>query len=267
MATEIEVDDASSLEEHDEVVVGEVDTSDEALNQAAEEAGTLVDEDIEENLEESEDGDVEEEENLEEEPEDNTARTKLGRKVKAQESLISEISTKLDLLINAQVDRVGTGEEAEVEDELDYDEPLTAKSLKSLLPKLLQEDKVSKTEKQATYEKGFLAEIINQGVNMEESVHDGITQVLLDKYNKIITGDPKVDAELAFLKAERDYNLAHIGSKKKSLRGKTAPNVDKPGKKGAAPKAVNMKKLDKSAQDFVDKLGLDANFVQRALGK
>jgi len=263
MGQGIEVDDASPLEDHEEVVVEEVDTSNEALDKAAEEAGTLdIEEETDENLNEEE-----EREGLEEEPEDNAERTKLGRKVKAQEDLLNDLNVKLDLLLSNKVEGLGKEEELEVEDEFDYDEPLTAKSLKSLLPKLLREDSDSKTKKQATYEKGFLAEIVSQGMNMDETVHDEITQVLLEKYNKIITGDPKVDAELAFLKAERDYTLAHTGNKKKVLRSNVAPEIDKPGRKGAAPKAVKMKKLDKSAQDFVDKLGLDAEFVQRALGK
>lgn len=255
------VEEASPLEVEGEVEVEEVDTSNEALDKAAEETVELEEDLIEEVAE------IEEELEEVDEPVDNAARTKLGRKVKAMDVKMDDISTKLSLLLSNQIDTLeGKQGEAEVEDDFDYDEPITPKDLKRLLPKMVEEMEQKKNNKKASYEKEFLSALISQGSELEESVHDEITQIMLEKYNKIITGDPKVDAELAFLKAERDYSVANVGGKK-VLRGQKAPVVDKPGGQKKVAKAVKIKKLDKAAQEFVDRMGLSTEFVQNALGK
>jgi hypothetical protein len=121
------------------------------------------------------------------------------------------------------------------------------------------------TEKQRTYEQGFLAEIVQQGVDLDEGVHDKITEIMLERYNKVLTGDPRVDAELAFLKAERDYSQENAGGKK-VLRSNKAPATDKPAARAPKKKAVNVKKLDKHAQDFISRLNLSEEFVNKTLG-
>lgn len=216
-------------------------------------------EDIKENLQEVE-------KKLEDE-DDNTEKTRLGRKVKILQEQFGELNSKIDQLIALQT-KTPESLDTEVDGfDTDLEIPLSKSDLEKLLPEILEKNEKKKIETKQNYEKVFVGEILNNlGKNLTEKQHKEVEDILLSNYNEIITGDPKVDALINFTKAERDWAALGKGSKKVALLKDTPPAHDK-DEDGEKIEVSNlMSKLDPAAREYAEKVGLSAKDIKKALG-
>lgn len=216
-------------------------------------------EDLKENLEDAE-------KKLEEE-EDNVEKTRLGRKVKLLQEQFGELNSKIDQLLALQT-KVSEKPLEDLNDfETDLEIPLSKSDLEKLLPEILEKNEKKKTETKQNYERVFVTEVLNNlGKNLSEKHHKEVEEILLNNYNQIITGDPKIDALINFTKAERDWAALGKGSKKIPLKQDTPPEHDKDldGEKIETSSLLN--KLDPAAREYAEKLGLSNQDIKKALG-
>lgn len=251
-------DEASRLEDE-----GVVDTSDDALSRAADGA-------LDEGLDEEEGeldgvGEGEEEAGGDEggegdkkpekdEPDDNAERSRLGRKVKEQEQLLQTILLELQSLKKPAAEPV----EEEEDDE--------ALAEEARLEKLLERIQQKKEAKKTSYESKYLATLHTITKDVDEAEHKAIVEIMLSKYNKVITENPEVDAELNYRKAEADYLRSGVGKRKAPLRGDKPPKVEIPESKKKGAEALDVE-LDDFAKEFVAKTKMSTDSIKKALKK
>jgi len=123
----------------------------------------------------------EDEGELPEEPEDNAARSKLGRKVAAmfrKQDRVEEILDKLtSLLEKSQVTQPVQDEEEE--EFFDEDEPLTPKKLEEILEKRERQ----REEQAAQYENGYIKKVAELGSDLTPEEHEEIVNEMMANFN------------------------------------------------------------------------------------
>jgi len=156
----------------------------------------------------------EDEGELPEEPEDNAARSKLGRKVAAmfrKQDRVEEILDKLtSLLEKSQVTQPVQDEEEE--EFFDEDEPLTPKKLEEILEKRERQ----REEQAAQYENGYIKKVAELGSDLTPEEHEEIVNEMMANFNVRYTNNPELDAERNYLKAERAVLRKKLAKPKKS---------------------------------------------------
>lgn len=224
------------------------DNFDEELARAAEEVRSAgeeveeIEEEIKEVIEE-----VEEQEEAEEpvEVKDNKESSRLGRKVKKLEETISELT---DLISRMEVAK-------QTEEEVNPDDIITVGEMDKYIENRENKKKAERLQYQQQYALTF--------TNMNnESFSEEIEEEMYKKFNEVVTGDPKRDAQINFLRAKTSILEKKVGEKKVPVKGETPPGINT-GSKVAAPKK-KQKQLDPAAEAFLKKEGLDRDWVDGA---
>lgn len=143
----------------------------------------------------------------------------------------------------------------------DGDDIMTRNDLVSLLD---ARDKDA-TTKQAQYEKFYLGHI-NKLKGESPELHDSVVKEMMENFNTRYSNDPEADADRNYYKAVKAVMVK--GVKTNPLKGDDAPSALGVGgttEQDSSGKAGVMPQLDKFAQDYVEKMGLDAEFVKEAL--
>lgn len=173
---------------------------------------------------------------------ENAERSKLGRKVKTLEEQITRLS---GLLERKQ-------QEQEPEDSI-----LTPENLPKYIERLEQERSHKKQEYSSSYTSKF-AEI-----GAEDENFDDVWAEMYANHNAVVTGDPSVDAQINYLKAQ---NALLKKGPKNPVQGKgattnTAVNIPD----GMQKKQTVMPKLDHVAAEFLKKTGLSPEWAAKKL--
>lgn len=183
----------------------------------------------------------------------------LGRKVKGLEDKFSSVEDKIDILLDAGTQKIEDTDTDIIDEDFI---PTTRKELSQFMDK-----RDNEKEKEA---KNYDQKYMNTFSKFkEEEDHDDIINELKENFNFKNTNDGALDAEMNYLKASRAFY------RKKSVSGKSETPLkgEKPkGPLGAGSEgertmdtgSTTIPKLDKFAQDFVDKLGKSEEFVKKA---
>jgi hypothetical protein len=193
-------------------------------------------------------------------------KTKLGRKFKVLQDQFFNLSTKLDALLNMQMSNSKQVDSSQSSDE--DDEIITLSKLKSILPAKLEEISREKDKTKNDYENAFAHEVVNVlGNGMDEGKFNEVTQIMLKDYNEKATGNPKIDAQLAFVKAERDWtSLNSIDKKKINLKEETpSKHIDSTVKVNTED-SFDMNKLDPAARAYAERVKLSPGDIKKMLG-
>jgi hypothetical protein len=202
---------------------------------------------------------------------DPAEKSRLGRKIKTIEQKFDSLSDKLEQLILLQTLNAENAErkpEPEQEDE-DAEALITKADLQKLIPEYIRKQKEAETGETEKYRKGYIKEVTHKlGVDLSDDEHSAVVKIMLSKYNAKETGDPKIDAQLNFLKAERDWvALGGKATVKSKLRQQKAPGHDDEsgadkGKAGVGEDLL--KKLDPAAADYAKKMGFTNDQIKKA---
>jgi len=177
----------------------------------------------------------------------------------------TSVEDKIDILLDAGTQKI----EDPNADIAGLDEefiPTTRKEFNQLL-----DERDKQKESQAkNYDQKYMGEFTKF---KEEEDHDEIIKELKENFNFKTTNDGARDAEMNYLKASRAFY------RKKSVSGKSLDTPLK-GEKPKGPLGVGsegektmdtgsqaLPKLDKHAQDFVDRLGKSDEFVKMAMSE
>jgi hypothetical protein len=223
-------------------------------------------EEVQEKTEEVQEELEEAKEELEKE-EDQAEKTRLGRKVKQLQDSFSELNSKLDLLLQQGAGRQEANQAETENDDEEFEMPLTKAELKKLLPEFLAKQQAEETSKKTSYEKAYIAQVLNVlGKDLDDKAHDEVSKIMIEKYNVKITGTPEIDAELNWLKAERDYMALGKKTRKVAVRGEKPPE-HVADDKGEHVDAVDvMTKLDPKAREYAESIGMKPEDIKKALG-
>ena len=224
----------------------------ETVEPAAEEEAETdeVEEETEEEPEEEEVQAVAEEEPKVKD-EENSERSKLGRKVKTLEDQLSRL-----------IGLVEQNKTPVVED-LD-DEEGDAFITPENLPKYIEREAKKKEKEQTSYQQNYVANFSQIG--KEDANFSEIWEEMLENHNSIVTGDPKADANINFYKAKAALLETRKPVNPVQGKGKTAKTrTNVPDK--IQQKQVKPVKLDPIAAEFVKRQKITNDFVQKTLSK
>ena len=132
---------------------------------------------------------------------DNAERSRLGRKVKYLEEVVTNLTSQLETqtkLLQSLAERLSPKEPAKEEEE---EEVVTTK--KDVL-RILSEAEKKKMEERARYENQYVKVFQTLMAQEGDSIRSEIFKTWSDKYNIMFTGDPVRDAEIGYLKAKVD---------------------------------------------------------------
>jgi len=185
--------------------------------------------------------------------EENAERSKLGRKVKSLEDTVTRLERLLELQEKTQAVKTE-------EDDDDEDVFITKKDL----PKYVESLEAKKEQTKLQYQQEYTREFAKIGG--EDDRFDEIWEEMLERHNTINTGSPVADAQINFYKAkaalaESRKPVNPVKGKAKQLKTKTNIPAQMKGKE---PTPV---KLDPVAAEYVRKMGIKQEFVQKTLSK
>jgi len=193
------------------------------------------------------------------EPEDNGERSKLGRKVKFLEDMVTQQ--------NETIRNLQPVVEQPTNEFEDDEDPVTRGDIE----KIIERREAAQRQQIETYNQNYNHGLIKLGLDLEESEHVATVKAVEKILNPSRTGNPEVDAELNFLKAR---SIVLEGKIKENAKPKNPLNKNKettPENLGGgadtktASKTHRMPKLDSAAQDFVKSSGWDADKVKGIL--
>jgi len=227
----------------------------EEEEQAIETAESDTDTDVEESDEETEEIEASaEEEPKKERDTENAIRSWVGRQLKERDDALLE---KIETLLK-------TNQPQAVESEPEEEEFITTKTLPSFIDRQIKERTEREAAEKNKYQKDFTRAFANEGASAEN--FDAIWNEFLENHNEVVTGDAVADAKIGFYKAQAA--LVGKAKPKNPVQGKgkvvkTKTNIpDQMAEK--TPKPV---KLDPVAAEYVRKMKLNDEFVQKTLNK
>jgi hypothetical protein len=180
---------------------------------------------------------------------DNAARSKLGRRVAGlEEQLAQQTEVLRQLLAQNQPPEPEPG---------DDDYFIT----KENFDRMMERREAAKTKAQKEYEQGYRA-ILGELKKENPENHEAVVKIMLDKYNVKRSGNPAVDAQLNYAKAQVDFikNGAKV-----NLRQDSADGAGVSAGTRTAPQKPKMPKLDPEAEAFLKDIGKDAEWAAKAL--
>lgn len=195
------------------------------------------------------------------EPEDNSERSRLGRRVKRLEDNIENAMNEMRSLLTQRMNPPTPPMEPPVDDA-----PVTRKETWQVI----QEYESKKQEAAQRYSKDYVRHLTSLGLDYSEEEFNEIAKEHLEKFNIRHSDDPKADAERNFRAAENAIlrkKLAGVAQHKPNpLPGNkpTAPLGGPPGNPPPAP-AQAKTKLDDDAAHFAKALGLKDEWIEDAL--
>jgi len=239
------------VEELEEEV--EEENTAEDVNETEEE--TENETEVEEVEEVEESGEEHEEVETKTKPKDevNALKSKWGRKMKTMEETVARLERLLELQEKTQAVKTE-------EDDDDEDVFITKKDL----PKYVESLEAKKEQTKLQYQQEYTREFAKIGG--EDDRFDEIWEEMLERHNTINTGSPVADAQINFYKAkaalaESRKPVNPVKGKAKQLKTKTNIPAQMKGKE---PTPV---KLDPVAAEYVRKMGIKQEFVQKTLSK
>ena len=200
-----------------------------------------------------------------EEPIDHGEKSRLGRKVKGIEDRLNQMMGKLEMLIsNPSQTRVPEGQV----DDSDEIAPGTKGELYAEFDKWTKQRESQQTEKDQEYQQVYVRKLTELGWDMLEAEYDEIVKELHANHNIRRTGEPEVDAELNFEKAQNAIFRKTLGKKKVPVKGEklTGP-LGGPSNTTITERAPASVKLDADAASFAEYLGWDDKKTREALSK
>lgn len=213
------------------------------------------------------------EEEIPAEPEDNTVRSELGRKVKEQGETLQAFMDS----ITGAIDEIKTMvTKPVVEEEEDDDEPvfLTKAQLRQQIKDSVATLTKEQQEGNRKYETGYMTKVAELTSGMSDEEKAEVSKELFE--NKDInvkrSGNPKIDAEINFLKAQTNVlrRQAIVSKKPVNPLDKNKDNPDLPlggpsGTRNQDGKSQKIIKLDPEAAKFAKLSGMTDEEVQEAL--
>lgn len=213
------------------------------------------------------------EEEIPAEPEDNTVRSELGRKVKEQGETLQAFMDS----ITGAIDEIKTMvTKPVVEEEEDDDEPvfLTKAQFRQQIRDSVATLTKEQQEGNRKYERGYMTKVAELTSGMSDEEKAEVSKELFE--NKDInvkrSGNPKIDAEINFLKAQTNVlrRQAIVSKKPVNPLDKNKDNPDLPlggpsGTRNQETKSEKIVKLDPEAAKFAKASGMTDEEVQEAL--
>jgi hypothetical protein len=209
---------------------------DTALDKAKQE---VLDDNVEESVEEE--GAVEEEveEEIEEDiedalPQDHKERSNLGRKISA---LLNKSDKLEDIVARQQemIELIGGKETDETDDEF-----ITKSEFKQMIS--------HKDNEQKQYENDFKTAFNSLADDLTETEKETVGEILLSKYNEVISGNGTLDGAKAFNKAYVDY----LESSKKRIPLKNKRSTGVTTKQTSKKVMKKLPKLDAETESYLD---------------
>jgi len=197
-------------------------------------------------------------------------RSGFGRRLSTMEKEIQERNDRLDAVLDRMESLAGNSRDNAINDDIDNDMPLTKAELK----KLLREERELETKESLHYSQNYLRQFSKMGRTEDPEYYDAIFKEMEKNFNNKITGNPIVDAELNYDKAEKALLKKTLASsvKKNPLKGekiKEALGVGGDSNMGKSKDFV-MPKLDKAAAAFMEYAkhkNMSQERIERALTK
>jgi len=192
------------------------------------------------------------------EPEDNAERSKLGRKVQYLET---ELTRAIETINELKTPAVP------VEEELDEDAPVTRGDIE----KIIEKREAVKAQQVNAYSEMYNQDLVRLGLELEEKEHLAVLNAAEKIKNPSRTGNPTIDAQANFLKAQNSILKKQIkdNAKPKNPLDKnkdTEPeNLGGGAETKTKTKSHRMPKLDESAKSFVKSMGWDSEKVNEVL--
>ncbi|MHA2135942.1 MAG: hypothetical protein ACW99J_18950 [Candidatus Thorarchaeota archaeon] len=252
------VDDDQDLSA-DDVDEGDNDTDSEGDDDTQDDAG-------DDQADDTDDGD-----DVPAEPDDNAARSKLGRKVASLEQTI-EAQNKLLLQLATKKDE----EEEEEEDlEIDLDAELTGRDFLKILEhreKVKAKEEGKLTAAEDAYQTDYRENVSRALQGIDESLHKDVMEEFKKNHNKRYSDDGAADATsnikdayITVLKAKTD-NDNPFKKNDDGNEGDDADGLGGPASSKNPPRKQGKKvKLDKAAAEFVAAIGMTEESVNEAL--
>ena len=178
-----------------------------------------------------------------EQDEDHAEKTRLGRKVKKLEDVMvtkaefSQLMNKLDTLMAKPAEQVST-------DKVEMPEYVTTPDD---VEKVIQAREQRMRTDQETYQKAYVSTMVSMGNGNEQ--HDDVVKEMMTNFNVRRTGNPQIDAELNYAKAQAAVlsrgatKTVPVKGEKPAAAGVTVGNTNTQRK-------VTLPKLSAEAESF-----------------
>jgi len=201
-----------------------------------------------------------------EKPIDQAESSRLGRKVKGLEDQLQNLMSKMDTYF-APKEGLASQQDSELPEIIQTPDDVR---------KVMQAEEQRKQNFVNQYRSGYARKILDlgNGEDIDKETHDEIVNEMMipnSPFNKILSDNPLADAEINYAKAMR----AVLSKKYSKPKGPVIPGrAETPvaatgvtiGTRTATP-SINPIQLDEASQDFVKKLGLNEEFVKKALSR
>ncbi len=249
-----------SLESKEAVVDKKITDAD--LDSASEEKAEIQEEikEVKEELKEVEGEELSREEQLE--------RTRLGRRLKRQEERLSNLDEKIDRILD-NLER-SPREREFIEKEEELPELVTTQDD---VRKILRDEKKRETQGKQRYENDYEKSFRRAGgtdAKADINFYNEIANEAYENFNQVFTGNPTVDAELAYNKAKASLLAKKTASTKKEIKANVkgekseiSTNLSVGSREES--KRVASVELDEHAAAFVKSIGKDASWASEAL--
>ncbi len=201
-----------------------------------------------------------------EKPIDQAESSRLGRKVKGLEDQLQNLMSKMDTYF-APKEGLAPQQDVELPEIIQTPDDVR---------RVMQAEEQRKQNFVNQYRSGYARKILDlgNGEDIDKETHDAIVEEMMipnSPFNNILSDNPLADAEINYAKAMRAV-LSKKYSKPKEpiIPGRAETPVGAlgvtVGTKTAQP-TINSVQLDEASQDFVKKLGLNEEFVKKALSR
>lgn len=202
-------------------------------------------------------------EGQEEQDEDHAAKTRLGRKVKKLEEVMvtkdqfNQLMSKLDTFMTRPVEtQVNTEQETEM---LEY------VATPDDVEKVIQARENRIRSEQDTYQRAYVSQMVS--MSQGNDAHDDIVKEMMTNFNVRRTGNPQIDAELNYAKAQAAV-LSRQNIKTVPVKGESAVGTGVTHGVTNTQTKVTLPKLTPEAESFVaymKKQGMSEESIAEAL--
>lgn len=253
----------------------EESTEEETDEVSEEEEVESGEEPSEEEVEETVETESEEAEDLPEEPEDNSERSRLGRKVKELEDALLKSKTESEEKLNATLEKLNAflGKAAEPEEEEFFEMPETKADFDRLVRErieaLKQEETTQVSQKSKEYEAGYIDTVksLLSGDEDEQAIFDILDAEFNVRHSEVESLESGMKDAAKNVLAAKTKLLQSKDVKKVPLKGgkPKAPLGGETGSKMPA-KTKPVPKLDPVAAEFARETGMTDEAIIKALG-
>lgn len=190
--------------------------------------------------------------------EDNSERSRLGRKVAHLYDTVETLTAQLDMMLSKQ----GGSSQANIEPDIDDDTPLTKKEVMNLLSK----SKQAEVESSKKYQSEYVKTVFELTKELDDETADKVINEMEKNYRSKYSDNAPFDAERNFYRA---YTSTLKGSKPSNPRQGNPPNLPSgiSGNDKGKVREVEIPDLDETAKDFIRRSGMTDEQIKEALTK